>query len=459
MTGSADTGPRHTQKSIFLFWLPLAATWQMMAVEGPFLAAVIARLADPEFNLAAYGVAYAFALLAEAPVIMLMSAATALVDDAATFRRLRRFTYGLIGAVTLVLLSLLTPAVFDRVASAIALPVEVARRTRAALWILLPWPGAIGFRRFYQGVMIRDGRPRAVAFGTVLRVALMAATATLLYAASTLPGAFIGAAALSAGVCAEAVASRWMARPSIARVLAVEAGSASIDPGYRGILRFYYPLALTSLIGLAVQPLLTFFMGRAPLPVESLAVFPVVNALGFIFRSLGLAYQEVAIALMGRDHEHVREMARFAVTLGLASSAGLAIVALTPLAGLWFGTVSGLDSGLVRLAITPAILFIPLPFMSVLLSFERSILVIAHDTTALTWATVLEVGAIAVIFPLLGWRLGLVGVTAAVAAFLAGRLAGNLYLVAPCVRRLRTRPAGTVARPLADGVPPRSGVV
>ena len=56
-----------SQKSIFLFWLPLAATWIMMSVEGPFLAAVIARLPEPRFNLAAYGVAFAFALLIEAP--------------------------------------------------------------------------------------------------------------------------------------------------------------------------------------------------------------------------------------------------------------------------------------------------------------------------------------------------------------------------------------------------------
>jgi len=79
----------------------------MMAVEGPFLAAVIARLADAKFNLAAYGVAYSFALLVEAPVIMLMSASTALVEDTVSFRRLRVFSYvlclGTTGALLIVL--------------------------------------------------------------------------------------------------------------------------------------------------------------------------------------------------------------------------------------------------------------------------------------------------------------------------------------------------------------------
>ena len=67
-----------TYRGILVFWLPLLATWLMMSVEGPFLAAIIARLADPKYNLAAYGVAFSFALIIEAPIIMIMSASTAL---------------------------------------------------------------------------------------------------------------------------------------------------------------------------------------------------------------------------------------------------------------------------------------------------------------------------------------------------------------------------------------------
>jgi hypothetical protein len=457
------TSERSTQgRSIFLFWLPLAATWLMMAVEGPFLAAVIARLADPVFNLAAYGVAYAFALLAEAPVIMLMSAATALIEDGPSFRRLRVFTYGLIAAVTAAMLVLLVPGVYHVIAvDMIALPAEVARRTYIALWILLPWPGAIGFRRFYQGLMIRDGRPRLVAYGTVLRLSAMTATAFGLFFGFSLPGAYVGAAALTAGVSAEAVASRWMARASIRRFATASpaAGSDAATLGFGGILRFYYPLALTSMIGLAVQPLLTFFMSRAPSPVESLAVFPVVSSLGFLFRAMGLSYQEVAIAMMGRHHEHARELGRFAVILGIASSAGLALVALTPLSTFWFGTVSGLSPELVRFAITPTILFIPLPLMSVLLSYQRGILVVGHSTRPLTWATLIEVAGIAILFPVLGWKLGMVGATAAVAAFIAGRLAGNLYLIRPCIRMLGDASATPSSpHPFGSDGPPRSDV-
>ncbi len=435
-----DTALKRTQKSIFIFWLPLAATWLMMAAEGPFLAAVIARLADPKFNLAAHGVAFAFALLIEAPVIMIMSASTALAEDATSFRRLRAFTYALNAAVTGVMLVVLVPPAFRfLMQGVIALPDEIARLTYRALWILLPWPGAIGYRRFYQGVLIRDGRTRLVAYGTVLRLTTMAATAVVLYLTLAPPGAYVGAAALAVGVSVEAVASRLMARASVKALLGTEVpeDDAREPLGYRRIVRFYYPLALTSLIGLAAQPMLTFFMGRARAPVESLAVFPVVVALSFIFRAMGLSYQEVAIALVGKRYEHVRELGRFALGLGVASSVGLALVALTPLAGFWFETVSGLSAELARFAIVPTMILVPIPFLSVILSYQRGILVIAEVTQPITWATAIEVGGIAVGFPILGWKLGMVGVTAAATAFLVGRLASNLYLIPPCLRVIR----------------------
>ncbi len=429
-----------TQKAIFLFWVPLAATWLMMSVEGPFLAAVIARLPEPRFNLAAYGVAYAFALLVEAPVIMIMSASTALAEDVLKFRRLRNFTYSLNGIVTVVQLLILIPGVFRFIMlDLIALPEEVERLVYGALWLLLPWPAAIGHRRLYQGILIRDGRTRLVAVGTVVRLTSMATTGLTLFFLVKPNGAWVGAAALSVGVVAEAVASHLMALRSLRALPEAPASIEESSDGegeeeftYGHILRFYYPLALTSLIGLAAQPMMTFFMGRAAAPVESLAVFPVVVSLVFIFRSMGLSFQEVSIALMGKRYEHFRPLARFALVLGLGASGALALVTLTPLSSFWFVTVSGLTPELAAYAIIPAAVLVPMPAMSVLLSFQRSLLVTGRRTRPITLATALEVGGIALFFPLLGWKMGWVGVTAAAVAILLGRVISNSFLMVPC---------------------------
>jgi len=423
-----------TQKSIFLFWLPLAATWIMMSAEGPFLAAIIARLADPRFNLAAYGVAFAFALLIEAPVIMIMSASAALTEDRLSFLRLRNFIYALNGLVTVVQLLLLIPAVFNTIMlDLIAVPEEVARLTYWALWLLLPWPGAIGYRRFYQGLLIRDGHTRLVALGTVVRLTVMATTGLALFFLLRPPGALVGAASLTMGVLAEALASRIMARESVRRL---PESTAKEELTYRRIVTFYYPLALTSLIGLAAQPMMTFFMGRAAFPLESLAVFPVVVSLNFLFRSMGLSFQEVAIVQMGAGFEHFRSLARFAFVLALSASGVLALVAFTPLADFWFVTVSGLDPELAEFALLPTAILVPIPFMSVLLSFQRAMMVTSRRTRAITVATALEVGGIALFFPLLGWKMGMVGVTAAAIAIILGRMASNSFLMIPCKRAL-----------------------
>ncbi|MEX0892331.1 MAG: hypothetical protein WEB88_09190 [Gemmatimonadota bacterium] len=445
--GAAPGVTPRSSRAIFLFWVPLAAQWLMMASEGPFLAAIIARLGDPTFNLAAYGVSFAVAILVESPVIMLMSASTALVEDRESYVKLRNFTRALNAGSTLLLLLLLIPPVFGFFAGTLlGLPEGVAELVYGSLWILLPWPAAIGYRRFLHGLLIRAGRTRLVAYGTVLRIVGMAGTATALYLLTELPGAWVGAAALSAGVCVEAATAHVMALPVIRRLqhgaelAPPEEGPRKVAAppperlNYREIARFYYPLALTSFIGLTVQPVLTFFMGRAPSPVESLAVFPVVHALSFLFRALGLSYQEAAIALLGKRAEHQPEVARFGMWLGLASAGGLGLVAFTPLADVWFITVSGLTPELAELAIVATRVIVIFPALTVLLSYQRSILVIARRTAPVTMASALEVGTIALLFPLFGFLLGWVGVVAAVASFMAGRLVGTAYLL-PKVRR------------------------
>ena len=412
----------------------------MMAAEGPFLAAMIARMPGPEFNLGAYGVAFALAILIEAPVIMLMSAATSLVKDRNSYLKMRNFSRGLILGTTLLLLIVLVPGVYRWLTETLLqLPAEVADLTYGALWFFLPWPSAIGYRRFLQGVLIRAGKTRLVAMGTLIRLLAMTVAALLGYLLLDIPGAWVGGLALGTGVTVEAIAARFMAAETVRGLLAEEGNSAYTGRTvtYRAIATFYLPLALTSLIGLTIQPLLTFFMGRSVSPVESLAVYPVVHSLSFFFRSVGFAYQDAAIALIGERFEHYRELRRFCFTLGAVTTAGLALVAFTPLFQLWFTVLSGLTPELTSFALIPARIIVPLPFLSVLLSFQRAILVEGRRTQHITWASVIEVTTVAVLFLTLGFGFEVVGATAAFTAFLGGRLLSTVYLVPGCASVLR----------------------
>ena len=102
-----------TYRRIFLFWSPLALTWLMMAVEQPILIAFIARLSEAKYNLAAFGIAGSFAMIIEAPIIMLMSASTALVTGRHSYLKLKRFTDILNAGITGFQLVVLFPPVFN----------------------------------------------------------------------------------------------------------------------------------------------------------------------------------------------------------------------------------------------------------------------------------------------------------------------------------------------------------
>jgi hypothetical protein len=92
--------------TILWFWLPLAATWLMMSAEGPYVAAIIARMPEAALNLAAYGVAFSLAWLVESPIMMLLTASNSLVGDRQSYLALRRFAYRLNAAVTAVMVIL-----------------------------------------------------------------------------------------------------------------------------------------------------------------------------------------------------------------------------------------------------------------------------------------------------------------------------------------------------------------
>ena len=398
----------------------------MMSAEGPFLSALIARLDEPEYNLAAYGVAFAFALIIEAPVIMMMSASTALVKDYYSFIRLKRFTYVLSGGLTLLMLIMIIPALFYFITEdLIGLPAEVAGLTHIATIILLPWPGAIGYRRFCQGILIRNNMTRRVAYGTVVRLTTMSFTAVLFFTYLDVPGVVVGASALSIAVVAEAIASRLMTAGVIKKIGQIPSSDEKIT--YREIFSFYYPLALTSLLSMGVQPLVTFFVGKSRMALESLAVLPVITSFVFIFRAFGLSYQEVIIAKMDKDKFNFIPLRNYAFILAGILSSVLFIISFSPLSDFWFENVSGLSKALSDFSKVPLQIMVIIPALTVWISFQRAMLVNGKNTKLITLGTAIEIVIITIVMYTTVNIFSLTGAIAATTSFIIGRLSANLY--------------------------------
>ena len=171
--------------------------------------------------------------------------------------------------------------------------------------------------------------------------------------------------------------------------------------------------------------------------IESLAVLPVVTSFVFIFRALGLSYQEVMIALIGENKEGFKPLLIFAAALAVILVTLLAMFAFTPLADFWFITVSGLSLSLADFAHLPLMIMFFFPALTVLISIQRGLLVAVKNTKPITMGTTMEFITIVIMLLIFISYTTMVGAVAAVIALVAGRLAANIYLMRATIHSLK----------------------
>ena len=372
--------------TIFELWWPLAGSWVLMGLELPAVSAVMARLADPEIHLAAYGgVVFPISLLIEAPVIMLLAASTALSKDWNAYQVIRRFMVQMATSLTILhILVAFTPLYDVVVAGILGVPNEVLEPARLGLMLMTPWTAAIAVRRFQQGLLIRFGHTRSVGMGTALRLTANLMVLGLGLLLEDIPGIMVGTAAVSFGVMCEALFIHIRVQPLL-RILRAQSRTSSDSLTMKQLLTFYLPLAITPLVSLLALPIGSAALSRMPRALDSLAVWPVLAGLSFTIRSVGLAYQEVVVALIDRPNA-LRSLWRFAKMLAAVTSGLLLIIASTPLANLWFGGVAGLSPELTTLGVSAIWLAIFMPALSVIESYFQGRLVQGRQTKAVTEA-------------------------------------------------------------------------
>lgn len=365
-------------RKILKTWSPLAASWLLMGVEMPAITAVMARLENPEISLAAHGgVIFPIALIIEAPIIMLLSASTALCKDWDSYQKIYRFMM-ITGAVLtgIHLLIAFTPLYDLVVVRLLGVPSEIVEPARTGLKVIVPWTWAIAYRRFQQGIMIRFGHSEAVGVGTIIRLVTDAVILGSGLLIGTIPGYVIGALAQGASTTVEAIYAGLRVRPILEEVKR----ASKVEPlTWNVFYAFYIPLALTSLLSLIWQPIGSAALSRMPQALESLAAWSVVSGLVFMFRSVGLAYNEVVVAMIDQkgSSPYLRS---FAVQLSSVMIFLHLLIAATPLSFLWFTYVSALPPNLVSMATTGFWLALPMAFLSVLQSWYQGSILFSGKT-------------------------------------------------------------------------------
>lgn len=392
-----------SQRHILSFWLPLAASWALMTLEVPFVQAAIARLIDPEVNLAAFGIVVSLSVTIESPVIMLLATSTALCRDRDAYQVLRRFMLWLNLLLTVVQAIVAFTFVYDLlVCDLMNVPAHIAAAARPGMGIMTLWSAAIGWRRFYQGILIRFGQTRRVSLGTLVRLLSSGGTAALLAWWGELPGVWVGSWALMAGVLAEAALVTWLVRPTLNERLSGAAHDAAKPLTMRQVLGFHTPLAATSLLTLLSQPLISAGLAQAAFPERSLAAWPVAWSLILFTRSFGLAVQEVVIAVLDGP-ETLGPTRRLSWSVALGAVLVLALIAFTPLADLYLTHVTGLTPELAGFVVPGLQVALLLPGLTALQSWLRALLMKGEATSSiyqamgvnlLVTAVALQLGAV-----------------------------------------------------------------
>jgi hypothetical protein len=464
---SAAPGARPlTLREVFSAWYPLAGSWLLMGLELPAVSAIISRLPDPKVSLAAYGgVVFPLSMIIEAPIIMLLSASTALSRDRRSYLMLRRFMLRTGLVLTLLHALIAFTPLFDLVVGRIIHPpADVLAPARLGLMIMTPWTWSIAYRRFQQGVLIRNGRSHLVGIGTLVRLGANAAILTAGMILGNVPGVVVGATAVAVGVMSESlfigiavrptlceqfgntafrtirdllpralrpsersaaggsrggldgvgrgptclpvigtgIGDAVMAEGGVARASLPEVGTPqagdSVGPGdsrppltWGAFFEFYIPLALTSLLLMSTGPIVSASVSRMPRPLDSLAVWPVINGLTFILRSLGMAVNEVVVAHLDRPGA-IRSLRRFSILLGLATTSIFAVVGFTPLARIYFARVSALSPELTALATKAVRIVVVMPGLGALQSWFQGVLVHSRRTRGITESVVIYLG-------------------------------------------------------------------
>jgi hypothetical protein len=226
-----------------------------------------------------------------------------------------------------------------------------------------------------------------VSIGTVIRLSAVVLVLSVGYVVGNIPGIIVATSAVAAGVVCEAIYAGFAVRPVINKQLKL---ASPVNPPLStgNFLAFYTPLVMTSFLTLLANPIGSAALGRMPRPLESLAAWPVVMGLTFMLRSLGIAYNEVVVALLDEPGA-TNNLKRFALLLAIGTTGVLLLITATPFSTIWFQWVSALSADLATLAKLSMWFVLPLPALNVMQSWYQGLILHGRHTRGITEAVIL----------------------------------------------------------------------
>lgn len=376
--------------SLFLFYLPLGFSGLMMTLDLPIVNAVLNRFPNPDTSVAALRVAFSLALVYEASHIAMIDMSTALSIDRTVFNMLRRF-YMVMAGVLLIVASLVafSPLYEVIVRDVMNIPPSVASAARPAVWAFLLWPIPIGWRRLYQGALIRHGHPKPVGAGGLVRLGSLIVALVFFGWLGTnvfpLEPAAIAVLAMLVSVTAESVAvHNWTTR--ILRSIP-ESTPDKPAPTYGHLWRFFLPLGGTAIMSTLVQPTLTAGIASAAVAwaspngsVVAVASYAVAWSVAFLVFGPTLSMTQASIAWHGSSDSQVRNRGpRVLLAVGAGLALLMAIATFSGFAHWLFMVLIQAPPQTAEMAVAVTYWLIPMPILHAMSYTLRGRLIAGHE--------------------------------------------------------------------------------
>lgn len=386
-------------KKIFLFWLSLALTSFAMSLESPICTSVISSLENSKINLAAFGVTFAFSLFLQSPVSRIMSLPLMFIEDRQSYLKVRQFAFILSTSISLLFLLAVTEPVFNNIIiPLLGLSPELSGLVKGGLLSWIPIPILMGLRRFYQGVLLCAHEPRKISIATFSRLVTLIVIIHLLRQVGGFSGVQLGVLSIQVGMFFELVLSWIFARPQVAEFLSKERVGNSTDLSLKGIVKVFFPLAVSTVVAMSNGAILAAFTARGQLPIESLALLPIIFGLLNPFAWSSFAIQDSTHALIAKTKEIYPLVKKFSYIMGLALSLMLLLVGLTPLSDYYLLEINHLSDNMFALTPFP-VLFIPIiPFTMAMKNFYRGAIIAEGRTKLLMISESFEIFLLITIF-------------------------------------------------------------
>ncbi len=424
-----NPSPSTSSVSLGQLWrefIPLSLSDVMMAAGDPLVTTTLAHLPNARTNLAGVGIAKALAIFFESPIIMLLHASNAVAANPKSRQALWRFML-LAGVSLSLLLGLLTlPLIFDLVGGRfLGIPVALAATVQQVLLLMILWPLAIAWRRYFQGLLIYHGNSRSIAIASIARLVTMG-LALAIGVTLKFSGAILAGSALIIGLLVETCLITIFAHRCGATVSPPTPEASTLPANLVEIWRFYWPLANSMLVNWGGKALLVGAIARAVDAPIALAAWPAAWGLVLVVANSTRMVQQIIIKYQGRVLDRI--LLKFALSVGGCCSILLLLISTTTIGEWVIQGFIGTDRDLIN-SIKPVLLICAgIPLLVAIQNATQGFLVGAGKTGSVNRATWIGT-AVLLGIAWLSVGVGLSGAIAAAMAMVGAMLIEVLFLL------------------------------